>query len=351
METLLALDFTGNPPRRKNKRFPTLLHFIKSLLGCSFAFSATALFAEDAKFFFIGHTVPDTDSIASAIGAAHLFNGVPARTGKINQETQYLLDQAHLSAPLLLKDFQGIKVALLDFNQKTQAPEGLNSVNITKIIDHHALGDAAFTFANPIYITIKPWGSTSTMIADLHFQELKSMPPAIAFVLLGGIISDTLNFRSPTTTNKDREIARKLQQIAGVSNRDNLAQEMFEAKSAVGDFTAEQLLNVDYKEYFIKGHKIAIGVIETSASEKIVAKKDSMLVAMQLQKERNKLDFIFFNIVDIPRNNSRMLVLGDKEIKLAESAFQAKANKNSIFLPGIVSRKSQLLPMITKALE
>jgi len=321
------------------------------MLGCFFALSATELFAEDAKLFFIGHTVPDTDSIASAIGAAHLFNGVPARTGQMNKETQYLLDEAHLSAPLLLQEFYECNVVLLDFNQKTQAPHGLDSANIKEIIDHHALGDAVFAFANPIYITIKPWGSTSTIIADLHFQELKPMPQAIAFVLLGGIISDTLNFRSPTTTNKDREIARKLQPIAGVSNSDDLARGMFEAKSAVGDLTAEQLLKSDYKEYVIKGHKIAIGVVETTAPDELVAKKDSILAAMQLQKERERLDLIFFDIVDIPRSNSTMIVLGDKETKLAENIFQAKANNNSIFLPGIVSRKSQLLPMITKALE
>ena len=323
----------------------------KLILGCFFSVSVSSLISADSTVFFIGHTTPDTDSIVSSIGAAHFFDGVPARTGQINKETQYLLEKAHLPTPSLLSDCNTAMVALVDFNQKTQAPEGLNSANIYKIIDHHALGDASFTFDKPIYITIKPWGSTSTIVADLYFQETKAMPQAIALVLLGGIISDTLNFSSPTTTKKDYEIAQKLQQIAGVLNCDDLAKEMFEAKSAVGDLTAEQLLQSDYKEYDVKGHRIAIGVIETTTPDKIVAKKDSLLDAMRHQKAIKKLDFIFLNITDITCQNSTLIVLGDEETKLAENCFKSKAYNNLILLPGIVSRKAQLIPMITKALE
>ena len=350
MQTL-PLEFKGNRPLHQKKRFPVLLRTIIFLLGSVFALPAAALFAEDAKIYFIGHTVPDTDSIASAIGAAHFFNGVPARTGQINRETQFLLDKSHLPSPLFLQDFKDSKVVLLDFNQKTQAPDGLSSDNIQEIFDHHALGDASFTFANPIYITIKPWGSTSTIIADLYFQDLKSIPQDIAVILLGGIISDTLNFCSPTTTNKDREIAQKLKAIAAISNTDDLAKEMFEAKSAIEDLSGEQLLKTDYKEYVIKGHKIAIGVIETTAPQKAIAKKDSVLAAMSLQKEKDKLDIIYFDIVDISHNSSTLITLGGKETELAEIAFNAKANNHLLLLPAIVSRKGQLLPMITKALR
>ena len=151
------------------------------------------------------------------------------------------------------------------------------------IIDHHALGDRPFIFARPIMITIKPWGSTATILADLFFRD-KRLVSKEFLPTLGAIISDTLGFYSPTTTDKDRELASVLQKTAGIDDLMAFAKEMFTAKSDIDSLSDQDILLCDYKIYNIKGIKIGIAVAESVTPEKIIKRKDNLLRIIEERK-------------------------------------------------------------------
>jgi manganese-dependent inorganic pyrophosphatase len=300
--------------------------------------------------YFIGHLNPDTDSIVSSIAAAQFYGGVAARTGKLNKESQYLLTKSHFPVPILIQNFKGKEIGLVDFNQTTQAPAKLRSENITMIIDHHALGDTPFVFAKPIMITIKPWGSTAAILADMFVRDKRPITKELATLLLGAIISDTLAFRSPTTTDKDRELARLLKKIAGIDDLEIFAQDMFAAKSDIDSMSVQQILLGDYKIFNIKGNKIGISLAETLTAEKIIKQKDQLLKLMADQKIKDALSLMYFIVVDISKGNSTILLLGENETSLVEKAFNEKSKYQLMLLHGIVSRKTKIVPMISNAL-
>ena len=321
-------------------------HYLLSLI----IFLICSPLSASSTTYFIGHLNPDTDSIVSAIAAAQFYGGVAARTGTLNKESQYLLERSHFPVPILIQNFKGKEVGLVDFNQTTKAPADLKSENITMIIDHHALGDTPFVFARPIMITIKPWGSTAAILADMFVRDNRPLTKELATLLLGGIISDTLAFRSPTTTDNDRELARVLQKVAGIDDLEIFAKDMFAAKSDIDSLSAQQILLADYKIFNIKGNKIGISVAETIATEKITNQKDQLLKLMADQKKKDNLNLMYFIVVDIWKGNSTLFLLGEKEMSLAEKAFKVKANYQLMLLQGLVSRKTQFIPALSNAL-
>jgi manganese-dependent inorganic pyrophosphatase len=328
--------------RCKSKIYPLL--FIGITVLTLFPLGASA------AVYFIGHLNPDTDSIVSAIAAARFYGGVAARTGEVNQESQYLLRRSHCPAPVLLQDFAGTEIGLVDFNQTSQAPATVKSDNVAVIIDHHALGESPFVFARPIMITIKPWGSTAAIIADMFFRHHKPINKDLATLLLGGIVSDTLAFHSPTTTCHDRQQARALQRIAGIADVGTFAGEMFAAKSDIAALSVQQILLGDYKMCTLKGQKIGIAVAETIAPEKILEHKERLLHLMADQKIKDNLELIYFMVIDLRKGNSTVLLLGEEETSVAARAFQEKPQQDLMFLPHLVSRKIQFIPLLNNAL-
>lgn len=319
------------------------------LLSLIIFLTCSSLSASSA-IYFIGHLNPDTDSIVSSIAAAQFYGGVAARIGKLNKESQYLLERTHFSVPIFINNFKGREIGLVDFNQTTQAPASLKGENITMIIDHHALGDRPFIFARPIMITIKPWGSTATILADLFARDKRLVTKELATLLLGAIISDTLAFHSPTTTDKDRELASVLQKTAGIDDLETFAKEMFTAKSDIDSLSDLEILLGDYKIYNIKRKKIGMAVAETVTPEKITNKKGNLLRLMAGQKVKDDLNLIYFFIVDIVKGNSTVLLFGKNEKILAEKAFHVKSKDQLMLLPGLISRKLQFYPLIRDAL-
>jgi manganese-dependent inorganic pyrophosphatase len=321
------------------------LHLLSLIIFLTFssrsAFSTT---------YFIGHLNPDTDSIVSSIAAAQFYGGVAARTGKLNKESQYLLDRSHFPVPICINNFKGKEIGLVDFNQTTQAPACLQNENITMIIDHHALGDSPFVFTRPIMITIKPWGSTATILADMFVRDNRLVTKELATLLLGAIISDTIALHSPTTTDKDRELASILQKTSGIDDLEAFAKEMFTAKSDIDSLSDLEILLGDYKIYNIKGKKIGMAIAETVTPEKITQRKENLLKLMRGQKGKDELNLMYFFIVDILKGDSTILLLGENEKILAEKAFKVKSNDQLILLSGLASRKMQFIPMIRDAL-
>lgn len=295
----------------------------------------------------IGHLNPDPDSIGGAIAAAYYFGATPARTGKITKESQFLLDLFHIEAPACIKNFKNKDIIAIDFNQKSQAPKNIADGRLVRIIDHHALLEAPITSLKPIPVEIKPWGSACTIIAKNYFlRNKRQIPQGIAGLLLGGILSDTLNLRSETTTKHDREMVVHLAEVAGIEDIDEIALNMFKAKSNVSDLTDAQVLSADFKEFSIGNKKVGIGVTETVVPKDLLDRKEGLINAGLSLKKKEGFDYLFFFIVDIEKIKSQLIIIDEPEQLAAEAAFGGKVIDNVLDTRDLVSRKLQIVPIL-----
>ena len=300
----------------------------------------------------IGHKTPDTDSIVSAIVMADYLKqtgkkAVAASAGKINKETEFILKKAKINFPVLINNLANKKVFLVDHNELEQAVSGIEKAEIIGIIDHHKLGGIRTN--QPIFVKIEPLGSTSTLIFNL-FQETKiKIKKNHAFLLLTGIILDTLKLTSPTTTKQD-EIALKKLSLISKSNINQTAQEIFKIRSDISGTKMKDLILSDYKDFKEKNIIFGIGVHETTSPENVLNKEKQILLELKKLKKIKKIDLIFFALVDILKNKAWFFLIDEKEKQLAEKAFKSKAQGNLILLPGVVSRKKQMVPLILKKL-
>jgi manganese-dependent inorganic pyrophosphatase len=309
----------------------------------------------------IGHKNPDTDSIVAPLALAEFlkkvkkpFSGFSAfkikvvRAGNLNKETKFVLNYFQEKKPPLIKSLVKKNVFLIDHGDYEQAARGIRKANIIGILDHHKLG--GIKTQTPIFYRAEPIGSSSTIVAKMFFENNLTLSKKTTGLLLTGIISDTLKFTSPTTTKEDREIAKVLAKLSK-ENVDELARKMFEAKSDISGISAEELLTTDYKEFKADKADFAIGVHETTHPKKVLALKEELFSALRKLKKKKKMDLLFFALIDILKKNSTLFLLGEKEKEIAQKLFKRKAKAHLIFLPGIVSRKKQILPPIIKFLE
>ncbi|MDP2967039.1 MAG: manganese-dependent inorganic pyrophosphatase [bacterium] len=309
----------------------------------------------------VGHKNPDTDSIVSAIVMADYFQKIgkqskALRVGKINKETKFVLNKAKIKLPSLVKNLSKKKVFLVDHNEAEQAGTGIERAEIFGILDHHKLGGGMKT-KEPIYVRIEPIGSTSTLVFNL-FQEKKiQLKKNQAFLLLSGIISDTLKLTSPTTTKEDKKAAEILARISQ-EDIDALSQEIFKIRSDISGIKLEDLIFSDYKEYKEENLIFGIGLHETLSPEVLLKKEKEIFSILEKIKKGKKLDLIFFALVDILKRKTYFFLPGDKEKEIAEKAFKKRAKRinpllskeNLLLLPGVVSRKKQIVPSILKVL-
>ncbi|MCK5043351.1 MAG: manganese-dependent inorganic pyrophosphatase, partial [Candidatus Aenigmarchaeota archaeon] len=265
--------------------------------------------------YIVGHKNPDTDSICAAIAYADLKKKtgetediIPARSGDINDETRFILDKFGAEDPALLKDASGKKVILVDHSEPKQRPENMDKGEIVEVLDHHNIN---FTQATPILFHAEPAGSTSTIIARMYFEKDIKIPKNIAGILLGAIISDTVIFKSPITTQEDKDIAEKLKQIAGIDNLKKFGIDMFNAKSGWSEKTAEQIIKTDYKEYELGGKKIGIAQVETVDASELEPRKAEFLDIMKKIKEKSSLDTIMVLLTDVIKEGCLTFILSD----------------------------------------
>ncbi|HCM04882.1 MAG TPA: manganese-dependent inorganic pyrophosphatase [Oceanospirillales bacterium] len=306
---------------------------------------------ETDNLVWLGHLSPDSDTIGSAIGAAELFGGEPRRAGELNKETAFVMDYCGAELPKMISVVEGQKVGLVDFNQKTQLHPCVDMHDIVAIIDHHAIQDQPITFNTVISMDIRPWGSAATILAD-RFEKMGKVPTkSTACVLLAGILSDTLVFESPTTTVFDRPFADKLGKIAGIDDVVAFGNAMMEAKSDLADVSTYDVLKGDFKHYEIHGKKVGYGVAETLKPDMLIERKAEFLQEMEKEKAKQGLDFIFFAIVDTKNKQSHLVIFSDAEAELAAKAYGATTESNWMELPGFISRKKQLMPMIQETLS
>jgi manganese-dependent inorganic pyrophosphatase len=306
------------------------------------------------KTLVFGHLNPDADTTCSAIAYAWLLQqqGIDAKPhvlGKLNKETTYLLQKFEVETPALLEEVPAdTLVAIVDTNNPDELPASIGSAQITHIIDHHKLVGGLST-KEPLSMTIKPVACTATLIWQ-EMQQAQLTPPAsIAGLMAGAIVSDTLGFTSPTTTPADSEAAKLLAKIAGVE-LSLLAEEQSTAKSDLTGLTHEQILTQDSKIFPMGGVKVRISVLETTKPENALEILDPLLTTAKNMRDAEGLNGIFFFIVDITKSHATLVLAGDWEKTVAEKAFSQTSQDGKLELPGLVSRKKQMVPALENAI-
>lgn len=299
-----------------------------------------------------GHKSPDTDSTGSPLIWAWYLSEVkalPARAvllGQPNTEAAFVLNRWGVAQPEIIADVEpGQGVVIVDTNNPAELPAGIHKADILAIIDHHKLVGGLET-KGPIEITIRPLACTATLMHDLMGADAAKMPREIKGLMLSCILSDTLEFRSPTTTDHDRAVAELLAADLGVVIADYAA-EMFAAKSDVSAFSDAELLRMDSKEYTVAGKELRVSVLETTAPQVVLDRKASLMAAMPAVAAEDGADQVLLFVVDILREEATLLVPNELVKTLAEKSFGATVTGDTVVLPGIMSRKKQIIPALT----
>ena len=299
-----------------------------------------------------GHKSPDTDSTGSPILWAWYLNevkGVQAEAvllGEPNTEAAFLLQKWDLPKPRIISDVEaGQPCVIVDTNNPAELPANVNNADIQAIIDHHKLVGGLET-KGPIDITVRPLACTATIMLDLMGDDAAKMPAWAKGTALTCILSDTLEFRSPTTTAHDRAVAEKLAAELGISIPDYAA-EMFAAKSDVSAFSDAELLRMDSKEYEVGGKSFRVSVLETTAPAIVLDRKASLMESMKTVAAEDGVDQVLLFVVDILNEEATLLVPNDLVKTVAEKSFGATVSGDAVVLPGIMSRKKQIIPNLT----
>ncbi|MDK3017444.1 manganese-dependent inorganic pyrophosphatase [Pseudodonghicola flavimaris] len=296
-----------------------------------------------------GHKSPDTDSTGSPIIWAWYLTEVkgeaaaPKLLGEPNTEAAFVLTRWNLDKPEIISGVDAdAPVVIVDTNNPAELPADINAADIRAIIDHHKLVGGIET-KGPIDITVRPLACTATIMIDLMGDDAAKMPEAIKGAALSCILSDTLEFRSPTTTDHDKAVAEKLAADLGV-DISAYAAEMFEAKSDVSAFSDAELLRMDSKEYNIDGTEFRVSVLETTAPKIVLDRKDSLMNSMVDVAKEDGADQVLLFVIDILNEEATLLVPNDLVKTVAEKSFGATVEGDTVVLPGIMSRKKQIIP-------
>ena len=295
-----------------------------------------------------GHQSPDTDATGSAIIWAWYLSertgteATPYVLGELNKETQFVLSRWEVETPALLESIAtGDEVVIVDTNNPQELFDNINQATVVEIIDHHKLTGGIET-SSPITMTLRPLASTASVMYDLMNDV--ELPEHIAGLLLSCIISDTLEFRSPTTTPHDKDIAEKLAMTLGVSIADYAA-ELFAAKSDVSDFSDSGLVKMDSKKLTIADLNLRVSVIETTNPDAILARKDGIVAAIKdITAAEADVDEVLFFVVDILKEEATVFAYNDEVKRIIEKSFAVAVEADTEVLPGIVSRKKQIVP-------
>ena len=296
-----------------------------------------------------GHKAPDTDSTGSPIIWAWYLNQIkgvdakPVLLGEPNTEALFMLDHWKLDKPEIIADVADDQpCVIVDTNNPAELPANINGADVRAIIDHHKLVGGLET-KGPIDIRIEPLACTATIMWKMIGDDLAQAPKAIKGAMLTCILSDTLEFRSPTTTQEDKAIAYALAEDLGVDIAEYAAA-MFAAKSDVSAFSDAELLRMDSEEYEVAGTKFRVSVLETTAPDVVLDRKASIMETMTSVAAEDGVDQVLLFVVDILNEQATMLIPNDLSKSVAEKSFGATVEGDSVVLPGIMSRKKQIIP-------
>ncbi|MFP3323106.1 manganese-dependent inorganic pyrophosphatase [Planococcus sp. SIMBA_160] len=307
-----------------------------------------------SNVFVLGHKNPDTDSICSAIAYAHLkkelgMDAEAIRLGEPNNETLFALEQFKAQTPRLVKraSEEVKQVILVDHNERQQSIDDIDEVQVIEVIDHHRI--ANFETADPLYFRAEPVGCTATILLKLYKEHAVEVPADIAGLMLSAIISDSLLFKSPTCTEQDIQAAKQLADIAGV-DAEEYGLAMLKAGADLSNKTLEDLISLDSKEFEAGEHRFEVAQVNAIDVSEVLDRQAELEALINDTVAAKGLDLFVFTVTDILNNNSEAIVLGRRS-DIIESAFQSSVANNRVILPGVVSRKKQIVPVITEALS
>lgn len=302
------------------------------------------------KTYIFGHKNPDTDSITSSLVMADLEKKlgnndvVACRLGNINKETEFVLNYLGIEAPELIETVEdGANVILVDHNSPKESIENLENVKILKVVDHHKI---ALETAYPLYYRAEPVGCTETIMYKLYKENNLEISKTIATLMASAIISDTLLLKSPTTTNEDVKAVKELAEIAGI-DPEVYGLDMLKAGTDLSSFSIDEILHLDAKKIDFKEVKSMVNQVNTASIPEVMKMKEDLEARMNEIIAEESLDLFMLLITDIVNGNSQVIALG-KNASLVEKAYGVKLEDNTALLEGVVSRKKQVVPIMTE---
>jgi manganese-dependent inorganic pyrophosphatase len=302
----------------------------------------------------VGHKSPDTDSVAAAISYANLKNRlgmpeiyVPAAAGTINNETKFVLEHFGVPVPETITDGKGKKIVLVDHNEVGQAVDNIKEATLMEVVDHHKIGD--ITTPSPIFFHNEPVGSTATIVSAMYDQYKVPITREMAGVMISAILSDTVLFKSPTCTDKDKAEVEKLAKIVGEDYM-QYGIAMLTAKSDISSKNARDIVKGDYKHFDFAGTKAGIGQIEVMDLSVLAPRKKEILEDMEKVRKEEGLSFVLIMLTDVMKEASDLLFVGTPVDKF-EKAFDGKMENSSIYKKGVLSRKKQVIPPLEAAFK
>lgn len=302
------------------------------------------------KILIFGHKNPDTDTICSSLvmekfGKNNGCDVEAVRLGNLNKETKYVFEFLGIQPQKMIEEIEdGQEVILVDHNEFSQSVKNIENAKIHRVVDHHRICN--FETAEPLYYTAEPVGCTSTILFKMFKQANMEIERKEAVLMLSAIVSDTLLFKSPTCTKNDIKAAEELAKIANVDIQE-YGLEMLKAGTDLSDLSAKELICLDAKEVMLKDIKAEIAQVNTASIPDMMQRKTEIEIEIQKEIDEKGLDIFMLAITDIINSNSQAIVLG-KRADLAEKAYNVKLEENSAFLPGVVSRKKQIIPILTE---
>lgn len=301
-----------------------------------------------------GHKNPDTDAIGAAIALATLMaalgeDATAVALGQPNAETKFALEKFGLKMPEVVDHVADLtdKVMLVDHNEFQQSVSDIKDVEITHVVDHHRISN--FETANPLFYRAAPYGATSTIIWLLYLEKGIEIPTPVAGIMMSAIISDTLLLKSPTTTEIDKKALKELAKIAGV-DYEKYGIEMLKAGTDTSDKSTKELLDGDAKSFEMNGKTVRVGQMNTVDIDDVLTRKDDFIKDINSEIAADKYDLFVFVITDILNSNSKAIVIGSESgISNFKKAFGKNVVNDVADLPGVVSRKKQIVPQLTAA--
>ena len=293
-----------------------------------------------------GHKSPDTDTICASLVLANLRTKLgdtvkACRLGEPNKETKFALNYLNVEVPELISGVEeNQEVILVDHNEFAQSADGIEKAKIKMVVDHHRV--YGFETAEPLYYRAEAVGCTCTILFKMYKENNVEVDKTMAGLMLSAIISDTLLLKSPTKTEEDEKAVKELAQIAGI-DYEKYGLEMLKAGTDLSDLTAQELISLDCKECSLNGKKAKIAQVNSADISVMLARKNEIEEAMKSDIEANGVELFVFVITDIIESNSQAIVLG-AQTDIFERAFNTTLENDEAYLPGVVSRKKQILP-------
>ncbi|MHA8262990.1 manganese-dependent inorganic pyrophosphatase [Lactobacillaceae bacterium Melli_B3] len=308
-----------------------------------------------SKELIFGHQNPDTDAINAAKAYAYLQTKLgldveAVALGAPNDETKFVLDYFDEPAPRIIEAAKPEvdSVMLVDHNEAQQSVSDIKDLTITHVVDHHRVDN--FSTEKPLFMLEEPVGCTSTIVYKLFKANNVEIPAKVAGLMLSAIISDTLLLQSPTTTDDDRNAVESLAKIADVDYKD-YGIKMLKAGTNVDASSADELVDQDAKSFTLGGKSVRIDQINVVDLQDILKRTDEIKAAMEKASQANGFDLYLVLVTNVLDSNSALIVTGEPKAAV-EKAFNGKLNDADVMnLPGVVSRKKQVVPPLTEAFE